>query len=196
MRNWGSALFPLSILIALSGLTFWLRYATEFPQEGHDGKYRHDVDYYVENAILRKLDQTGRLQYTLNSKEIRHYPDDDSTELSAPHLVAQNIDKPNLTISAERGHLSKDGEKVDLYENVHVVRAATTEDPELRAVTTELTILPDEEKAFTKQPVLITQGKSWIKGVGMQIDNRTQTNILESRASASLESKSAKNPTP
>ena len=196
MRNWGSALFPLSILIALSGLTFWLRYATEFPQEGHDGKYRHDVDYYVENAILRKLDQTGRLQYTLNSKEIRHYPDDDSTELSAPHLVAQNIDKPNLTISAERGPLSYDGEKVVLFENVHVVRAATTEDPELRAVTTELTILPDEEKAFTKQPVLITQGKSWIKGVGMQIDNRTQTYILESRASASLESKSAKNPTP
>lgn len=195
MRNWGSALFPLSILLVLSALTFWLRYATEFPSEKHDGKSRHDPDYLVEDAVLRKLDPTGRLQYTLRSDEIRHYPDDDSTELKTPHLVAQNIKKPNVTMSAERGHLSQNGEKVDLYENVQVVRAATSKDPELKASTSELTILPDDEKAFTKQAVQITQGKSWIKGVGLQIDNRTQTYILESRATASLASKSAKTPT-
>ena len=41
-------------------------------------------------------------------------------------------------------------------------------------------------------PVLITQGKSWVKGVGMQIDNRAQTYVLESQAFAVLESKHAK----
>lgn len=29
MKNWSSAIFPLTILLALTALTFWLRYATE-----------------------------------------------------------------------------------------------------------------------------------------------------------------------
>jgi lipopolysaccharide export system protein LptC len=93
---------------------------------------------------------------------------------------------------AERGHLSKDAEQVDLYDNVRIQRAATAKDPELVAMTSQLTVLPNDEKAFTRQPVLITQGKSWVKGVGLQVDNRAQTYVLESQAFAVLESKHAK----
>ena len=44
MKHWGSALFPLSILAALTILTFWLRYATEMTEPRRDGKTRHDPD--------------------------------------------------------------------------------------------------------------------------------------------------------
>ena len=66
----------------------------------------------------------------------------------------------------------------------------------MTAFTPELTVLPDDEKAFTKSPVLITKGKSWLKGVGLQVDNRAQTYILESQVTAVLESKQAKKKTP
>ena len=62
-------------------LTLWLRYATEFPEQRHDGNLRHDPDYIVSDATLRKLDATGKLTFTLKAEEIRHYPDDDSTDL-------------------------------------------------------------------------------------------------------------------
>ncbi len=62
-NNWGSALFPLAILLTLSGLTFWLVHATELPEERRDGKNRHDPDYIIEQTKLRKLDTTGRLQW-------------------------------------------------------------------------------------------------------------------------------------
>ena len=192
MKQWGSALFPLGILLVLAGLTFWLRYASELPGVRNDGQFRHDPDCIVTDATLRKIDQTGRLQYTLKAADIRHYLDDDSSELLRPHLVYLSAKKPTVTMSAERGHLSKDAEQVDLYGDVRVQRAATAKDPELVAMTPELTVLPDDEKAFTKMPVLITQGKSWVKGVGMQIDNRAQTYVLESQAFAVLESKHAK----
>jgi lipopolysaccharide export system protein LptC len=52
----------------------------------------------------------------------------------------------------------------------------------------ELTVLTDEEKAFTKSQVLITQGKSWVQGVGMQVDNRFQTYVLESKVTGQIES--------
>ncbi|MBK7424317.1 MAG: LPS export ABC transporter periplasmic protein LptC [Propionivibrio sp.] len=87
MKRWGSALFPLSLLLILTGLTFWLRYATELPQTKHDGKLRHDPDYIITDAILRKIDQTGRLKYTLSATDIRHYPDDESTDMLKPNLV-------------------------------------------------------------------------------------------------------------
>ena len=86
----------------------------------------------------------------------------------------------------------RDGEQVDLYDNVRLHRAATAKDPETIGTTTQLTILPDEEKAYTREPVLITQGKSMIKGVGLQVDGRKQTYLLESRASAVIESKHAR----
>ena len=35
----------------------------------------------------------------------------------------------------------------------------------------------------------MTQGNSWIKGVGFRMDNRARTYLLEAQARASLESK-------
>lgn len=189
MKNWGSALFPLSLLLTLAALTFWLRYASELPDARRDGKYRHDPDYIVNDATLRKLDNTGQLVYTLKAPEIRHYPDDDSSEVSQPHLVHLNPKKPTLTMNADTAHISSKGEQVDLHGNVRVHRAATAKDAEMILTTPQLTVLPDEEKAYTKHPVLITQGNSWIKGIGLRMDNRAQTYLLEAQARASLESR-------
>ena len=83
-------------------------------------------------------------------------------------------------------------EQVDLFGDVRVSRAASGKDEELTAFTPDLTILTEDEKAFTKSPVLMTQGRSWVKGVGMQIDNIAQTYVLESQVTAVLESKQAK----
>lgn len=191
MKQWGSALFPLSLLAALAALSFWLRYATELPDERRDGKHRHDPDFVINDSVLRKLDSSGQLQYTLNSVDIHHYPDDDSSDMVKPHLVYLYPTRPSVTIRAERGHANKEGEQIDLYENVQITRAATAKDPEMNGYTDQLTVFPDDEKAFTKSPVLITKGQSWLKGVGLQVDSRAQTYVLESQAFAVLESKSA-----
>ena len=76
MKHWGSAIFPLSLLLALAGLTFWLRYATELPAERHDGKNRHDPDYIITDATLHKInqlpvaDEDGRLIGALNMHDL------------------------------------------------------------------------------------------------------------------------------
>ena len=189
MKHWGSALFPLSILLALAGLTLWLRYASEMETPGRDGKHRHDPDYIISDIVLRKLDLDGQLKYTLRAAEVRHYPDNDTTDLTKPHVVYQYVKKPPLTLSADLGHTDKADKRVDLKDNVRIHRPASGKSAELVASMDELTIFPDDETAFTKSPVLITQGNSWLKGVGMQVNNRTQTYILESQAVGLLESK-------
>jgi lipopolysaccharide export system protein LptC len=144
--------------------------------------------------ILRKLDQGGELKYTLHAAEVRHYPDDDTTDLVHPRLVRQNRedDEPPVTISGDRAHITGDNEQVDLYDNVRIYRPSVGKYEELTAVTDMLTVFPDDETAFTKSLVLITQGRSWVKGVGMRVNSREQTYRIESRAVGFLESKYAR----
>jgi len=194
MKHWGSALFPLSLLMVLALLTFWLRYATELDEPNRDGRHRHDPDYTLSNIVLRKLDANGELRYTLRATDVRHYPDDDTTDLTNPHLVNQGSeeDKPPVTITARRGHMRNDNEQVDLYDDVRIHRPPHGRYEELNAKMDALTAFPDDETAFTKSPVHVTQGKSWVKGVGMRVNNRLQTYLIESRAVGFIESKHVK----
>lgn len=192
MKHWGSALFPLGILLVLTALSFWLRHAVELPEARRDGKNRHDPDYTVHDAQLRKYDENGSLQYTLVSNNIRHYPDDDTTDIAQPTLTWLRPDRPVVTMTAERGHVSRQGEQVDLLGDVKIRRAAEGTQEELVATTPTLTILTRKEQAFTPAAVLVTQGASWLRGTGMQLDNKNRTLVLESQATGQFRSPQAR----
>lgn len=192
MKSWSSAIFPLVVLLALAGLTFWLRHAIELPNERRDGKYRHDPDYIVEQPRLRKLDAAGHLQYTLSANEIRHFPDNDTTNVNQPKLVYLPPDKPTVAISSERAYVSQNGQQVEFLDNVRIERAATAMQAPLLVTMRNLTVRPDDEKAYTRSPVQITQGQSWLNGVGMQVDHAAQTYLLESQVVGQFESKFSK----
>lgn len=196
MKQWSGAALPIGILLILAALTFWLRYVTDFTDKPADGKLRHDPDYIVNGATLRKIGHAGILEYTLIADEIRHYPDDDTTIMDRPELVYLHPTRPPVTISAVHGQMGPKGERVDLSEQVEVRRAGTDKNPPLLVETAQLTVLTSEEKAFTESHVLVTQGESWVQGVGMQVDNKLQTYLLESRVSGQIDSHSAKKKKP
>ncbi len=187
-RNWHTAILPLTILVALAALSFWLRYASELPTERHDGKTRHDPDYIISGAAVRKLDANGGLQYTLLARELRHYPDNDTTEFIEPRLQQFHPNRPTVTVRAGRGQSNARGQRIDLTDTVEVRRAATRSHGELIVETPDLTVFPDEGRAFTKSRILIRQDQSSIAGVGMQLDNRAQTYLLEAQVSGRIES--------
>ncbi|MEF8701484.1 MAG: LPS export ABC transporter periplasmic protein LptC [Candidatus Accumulibacter sp. UW26] len=188
VKKWSGALLPLGILLVLLALTAWLRYATESPEPDRNGKHRHDPDFIITDARGHKLDGAGKLLYTLVTTELRHYPDDDSSELLNPQLVYLQPGRPAVSISAGHGLASSRAQRIDLREAVELRRAASAGDQELVVETDQLTLLPDEEKAFTLSQVRITQGKSWLQGVGMQVDHKRQTYVLESRVNGEIES--------
>ena len=196
MKHWGSAIFPLTLMIALTVLTFWLRQATEMPEIRHDGKHRHDTDLIVTDGTLRKIGPNGSLKYTLKAAEIRHYPDDDTNDLIQPNLVYMSAKGPIITTTADGGQTRDENERIDLFGNVRIHRSPTKKDAEMIVTTTELTVFPNEETAFTKAAVRMTKGQTWVTGVGFQMDNRAQTYVLESQARALLESRYAKKQKP
>lgn len=192
MRHWTGAGFPLTLIVTLAALTVWLKQAVEMPEPGRDGKHRHDPDYIVEGARVTRLDDAGRLRYTMRADRIAHFPDDDSTEVNRPHLVYLNEGRPPMTLSSEVAQVSANGAEVQLLRKVEVRRAASERQEALLGVTDRLTVYPDDERAVTDAQVEITQGKSWVRGVGMELDNDTQQFVLKSKVTGQFEPKRTK----
>ncbi len=181
MKYWPSQIFPIAVLAVLAALTFWLQRTVETEEIRSNGKLRHDPDTIAENFEVRRLDQNGQVKYRLTAPYMTHFPDDDTSLLKSPKLIAYRPDAPPLTLLGDNAKVTSKGETVYLWDNVSVTRAATPERLEMVARMPDLTIQPDAGTAFSNSQVVITQGESWIKGVGAQLDNNTSTFILQSQ---------------
>lgn len=192
LEKFASALFPIALLGSLAAATLWLAKATELPEPDHSGKFRHDVDYFIEDFSVSRLDKTGTLRSVVTAKRMDHYPDTDDAELVLPSASFLKPGSPVTTLSGNRGHINSDGSELILTENVRVVRAASKDREELVATGPDLTIYPDSETARTQSPVEVVQGKSWVRGTGLKVDNATMITTLESRVTGQFASKHEK----
>ena len=190
MRAAGASLFPLVIIGLLAGLTFWLERASEVDDAGSRANRRHEADFFVDRFTLRRFGPEGELQHSLTATRMLHYPDDDTTTVSDPHLTY--FGASTTTVTSNSAWLDKDGKHVRLDEDVRVVRAATEDAPETIMTTSVLFVTPDDELAQTDAPVTITQGKSIVHGVGLEANNKTHIAILSGPVRGTF----YRNPTP
>ncbi len=181
MKSWQNQIFPIMLLAFLAAMTFWLQVAMNDDEPKHDGKLRHDPDAIAEKFVVRSFDQTGHVKYRLTAPYLEHFPDDDSSEIRSPKLISYRPDAPPITVVADNARVTAKGETVYLWDHVKVTREATADRPEMTASMPDLTARPDDGFAFTNSPVEITQGASWIKGVGAQLDNNKATFVLQSQ---------------
>jgi len=181
MRFGSSQLFVIVLLALLAGLSFWLQRAVAPVEVVRDGKLRHDPDAIAENFMVRQFDEKGRVKYRLTAPYMMHFPDDDSSELKSPTLIHYRPNAPQLTLTGKNAKVTSKGQTVFLWDDVKAVRAATPARPELVARMPDLTVQPDDGTAFTQSPVEITEDKSWVKGVGMHLDQNTSTFELKSQ---------------
>lgn len=186
MKLSAAPLFPLFLLTLLAGGTFWLERATHVEDSVGSGKHRHDPDFIIDNFTTRRFGLDGSLQHTLTAQQMLHYPDDETTEVSAPALT-YFAKTPPTRIDARRAWVSKDGKEVRLSEDVRMVRAATPSQPELVVTSAELRVFPDDELARTGTPVTIVDGQSTLHGSGLEANNHTQIFTLLGRVQGTLQ---------
>jgi lipopolysaccharide export system protein LptC len=183
MNDRATSMFPLFMLILLAALTFWLSRVIQ--SEAPRQPLRHDPDYWAEGVKLIRFDSNGKLQHTLVAGKLLHYPDDDTTIVTAPHVTYHR--QPPVEISARMAYIGRDGYEVDLVDDVKVVRHGTKDGvPPTTLETRTLKIFPDEEKGRTADPVVLTRGASVMHGTGLEIDNGTGITVLRGRVSGTL----------
>lgn len=177
-----TTVLPLILVAMLVGFTFWLdRLAQPLPNTGNSVK-RHDPDYIVEGLSARRMNETGATAYTLSSKKMVHYPDDDTTFLTSPRLVSLGAeDKAPITITSNQALVSSNGENVYFEDDVRVTRAAFGNSSEMQMHTSYLHVIPDDNIAKTDRPVTITDAATTVKASGLELDSDSRMLKLRGR---------------
>ncbi len=169
MRGIPAIWFALIVLALLAALTFWIDRAVQPPQPKRDGSTRHDPDYIIENFSSSRADRFGNPRFSLAGVQMRHYPDDDSTDLVQPVFTQFSLKKPTTRIEGQRGLVSSNGENIYFMDNVKIVRAATRSKGELTVLTEYLHIIPERDFVETDKPVTILQApRTVIHAKGME----------------------------
>jgi lipopolysaccharide export system protein LptC len=182
-------LFPLGLMLALAGLTFYLD-RTVNEDDSHPALRRHDPDYLVVNFTTTTYNREGAAESMLSAARMVHFPDDDTTELTAPRVVQTKPDEPKMTVRADRGKLSRDGEDIYLYDNVVLEREAGAGHSAARLTTDYLQVVRDRSLVRTDREVKIVEETRALSGRGMVYNNDTRHFTLNADVRGRFEAKS------
>ena len=160
----------LALLLIAAALISWLmvdRQATDPPlrvaQQGP-----REIDYAVTGLDVTRMTAAGQPAHRLRARTLRHFDDDDTTELEEPRLTVYQDDEPPWEVDAERAWMSADGSLVLLTGEVVINRAAHANSPPVRMVTRELRVQPRQDYAETDEKVRVETDTDRLDAVGMQ----------------------------
>lgn len=184
MKTRAATYFPVLLMAALAALTFWLDRIVQLSDPATPSAQRHAPDFKVEDFTVTRMSPEGKPVSVLSAREMIHFPDDQTTELEAPRFEQRPPDAPVVRVRADRGTVSKDGEQVQVRDDVVVVREGERDREPLEVRTTHLVILPKEEIVRTDAPVTIIEGKARLEGTGMEVRSKARDFRLDSRVRA------------
>jgi lipopolysaccharide export system protein LptC len=156
----------LFALFLLAGLTQWLLNLNQVPTSA--SRDSHNPDYTMENFTITSMDNTGTPRQRLQSAFMAHYPYDDSTGFTRPHITAFRPGDAPWEIYGERGWVSGNRDLVLLRGDVLIENPQAASTRRLHMVTQDLRIVTDEEYVATDRPVTITSQTSVTHATGMR----------------------------
>lgn len=183
LKSHSGQLFLIALLALVAALTYWLDARLTPPTNRPDWRKEHQPDTLIDDFEIRRLDAQGALRYRLKAPHLVHYPDDDSTEVTTPHITLYRPTGAPLTLLGKHAQVSAKGETVFFPGQVDIDRAASPVNQAMHARTSNLTVLPDAGLASTEEHVHMTLGASELEGTGARIDNTAQTFSLLAKVS-------------
>ncbi|NGM86689.1 LPS export ABC transporter periplasmic protein LptC [Parapusillimonas sp. SGNA-6] len=175
MKERAPALIAVVLLIALVIGTWWAAdYAQRAIAIDPPRRITHEPDSWASDFVMVRSDPAGMAINRLEGTHMRHFPDDDSYEVTKAKAIGQQPNSPITVGTSDTAIMDQSGARIVMQGNAHVVRLPSGDDPALDVKSERLTIMPDEDVVFTDMPALVVNGKSTMNGKGMRYDNRTR----------------------
>lgn len=127
-----------------------------------------EIDYRIHGFEVTRMTPAGIPAHTLTADTLRHFTDDDTTELENPHLTVYQDAEPPWEIDAEQAWVSADRSIVLLTGEVIIDRAGGTKTPPTTIFTRDLRVQPQEDYAETDEAVRVETDVDWLDAVGMR----------------------------
>lgn len=166
---------PLLPLLLLLGFVYWLDNQVQQEVIAAVRNLRHDPDGIMDNFSATTMSEEGVPRMLLAAKQMRHYPDHDTTELVMPRITMLSPVRPTVYLSGERGNVSSRGDEVVLRDKVNVRRDAQGAQSAMTLRTEYLRVLPNREYADTDRAVVIAEANTTVRAVGLEMDNKART---------------------
>jgi lipopolysaccharide export system protein LptC len=175
MKERAPALIAVVLLIALVIGTWWAAdYAQRAIAIDPPRRITHEPDSWASDFVMVRSDPAGMAINRLEGTHMRHFPDDDSYEVTKAKAIGQQPNSPITVGTSDTAIMDQSGARIVMQGNAHVVRLPSGDDPALDVKSERLTIMPDEDVVFTDMPALVVNGKSTMNGKGMRYDNKTR----------------------
>ncbi|MCB1787821.1 MAG: LPS export ABC transporter periplasmic protein LptC [Chromatiaceae bacterium] len=162
----------LAMLLVLGALfSWWLVDRVEestAPGDAGPSQGPREIDYYVTGLDATRMTAAGVPAHRLRTPQLRHYTDDDTTELEKPRLTVYQDERPPWEVASERAWMSGDGSLLLLHGDVLIERAGDAQNAPLRMTTRDLRVQPREDYAETDEKVRVVSDAHSVDAVGMQ----------------------------
>ena len=180
----GPLWLPLAILLLLAALSFWIERMVEIPADGSASATRTDPEGIMENFNAMRTDATGKPQYRLSAKKLRHYSDSKFTELESPRFTQLDAQSGDVSAVANQATVSPDGNEVDLHGDVLVERAARSGQSPMTLRSARLLVFPERDQLRSPGPVEIHDATLNLRADAMEYDARQRIIKLTGRVHA------------
>ena len=173
MINRYSVLFPIFFAAILAIISYWIQVSVKSDIEKRGIKLTNSPDYFLTNFKTTQTESDGSIRFILSANEMIHFSEDDTTRLKKPLFIRYKNNLPSSQIEGGVGLISSNGEEIRIINSVKVARLETEIKPKMELFTDQLTILPNQDQAFTKSPVRISQApKTTVTAIGMKYDKK------------------------
>ena len=179
--------FPLIIIAALAGLSMWLQNTIQSHKSNFLISGPRIVDYMIEDFRVSRTNLAGQIIYTLHAKFAEHFLDDDTAQLTMPHLVAQDARQGTADIRSKQAFVTSKGKQVNFINNVVLIRDMHDKQGPLVLTTDYLEAFPDQQLIRTSHPVQIHGNFLQMTAGALELNNRTQTMSLTHHVKARYE---------
>ena len=165
----------VAILLVASAVLLGLRVINNERTSGADDAPRlstpDNSDYYMSDAVVRQMDDQGKLAYRMTVAESLHFADDSArlTDIDVHYLAGT---KTYWDVSAERGRIPAGERDIYLYDGV-TGRHPRVNGNVVEIVTDNAWVRPDTDRIDTQAHVTATEPGQRVEGDGMEVNLKT-----------------------
>lgn len=163
-RRWRAT----ALLLVLTGLATWWLHVLDYGPPVATGPPPHVADLFMRNFTSTTMNAQGEPLRRLQAKDLRHFGDTQTSDLTAPYLVLYRNDGPPWHVRSARGWISANGDVTLLLGPVHIWRDDRQGQRVADIHTTDLRVLPQTGFGETNRPVTITTPTTTSTGLGLR----------------------------
>lgn len=152
----------------LVALFSWWQLEIQVPRQAPAQLGVRSPDRYAEQLTVTRFDNQGRPRQRLRAARMRHYDQDDTTELEQPRFWRFSPQHLPWRVEGRQALLYGSSEQIFLPGPVTLDRSGDQTHDSYHITTSDLTLDSRKDYAETSRKIRIDSSDHWIDAIGMQ----------------------------